>query len=80
MTQRFSLTLLVLLSSVLLPWWFNVFVLLFLIFLFSWYYEAGVLVFVFELIYGSGHFWLTIIVITLIPLIEWLKKRLYVFS
>ena len=80
MTRRFNLTLLALLFSVLLPWWFNIFILFALILFFPWYYEAGVLTFVFELIYGSGYFWLTVLIILLIPLMEQFKKRLYVFS
>lgn len=80
MMPRFSLSLLALLFSIILPWWLNIFVWLFLIFFFSWYYEVGLAVFIYELIYGSGYFWLTIIVILSVPVIEWLKKRLYAFS
>ena len=80
MKQRFSLTLLALLLAVILPWWASLILLLFLIFFFPWYYEAVILTLVYELIYGSGHFWLTMAIIIAIPLSEWLKKRLYVFS
>lgn len=80
MTPRISFTLLALLLTVVLPWWASGLVLLILIFSFSWYYEAVLMVLVYDLLYGSGFFYLTIICLLLVPLTEEIKKRLYVFS
>ena len=80
MTPRISLSLLAIILVIILPWWASGFVLLFLVFLWPWYYEAVILALIYDLLYGSGGFYLTIAVILLIPLVEWLKKRLYVFS
>lgn len=80
MTRRISLTLIAFLLVLILPWWGSILFLFFLAFLFPWYYEAIILVLVYELLYGTGYFGLTITITILIPLIEELKKRLYVFS
>lgn len=79
---RLSLTILLLLSVVALPWWGSLMLLIFLLFFFSWYYEGALATLGYELIYGlAGQtFWLTIVVLIMVPAIEWLKKRLYVFS
>ncbi|MCX6712302.1 MAG: hypothetical protein NT041_01260 [Candidatus Vogelbacteria bacterium] len=54
--------------------------LLLFVFLWPWYDEAVLLALVYDLLYGSTSFWLTIAIILVIPLVEELKKRLYVFS
>lgn len=78
---RLSLTILLVLSAVALPWWVSLVFLSFSLFSFSWYYEGALATLGYELIYGlaSQTFWLTIIVLLAIPTVEWLKKRLYVF-
>lgn len=80
MTSRISLTLLSIVLVIILPWWANGFVLLLFIFLFPWYYEAVFLALIYDLLYGLNSFWLTIIILLMIPLIEEIKKRLYVFN
>ena len=80
MTPRLSLTLLVLLLAIILPWWASGFILLLFIFLYPWYYEAVLVMLVYELLYGTGTFWLSLTLLLIIPLIEALKKRLYVFN
>ncbi|MFA5023270.1 MAG: hypothetical protein WC385_00300 [Candidatus Paceibacterota bacterium] len=80
MTLRLSLTLLTIILVIVLPWWASGLVLLLFIFFFPWYYEAVPLAFLYDLLYGSGIFYITIAVLLIIPLVEWAKKRLYVFS
>ena len=80
MTSRLSLTLSALLLAIILPWWASGFVLLLFIFLYPWYYEAILVMLVYELLYGTGTFWLSLALLLIIPLIEELKKRLYVFN
>ena len=80
MTPRLSLTLLALLLAIILPWWASGFILLLFIFLYPWYYEAVLVMLVYELLYGTGTFWLSLALLLIIPLIEALKKRLYVFN
>ena len=80
MTPRLSLTLLALLLVIILPWWASGLVLLWLVFLYPWYYEALLLALVYDLLYGSGIFWLTIAMLIIVPFAEELKKRLYVFN
>ncbi|MFA5001309.1 MAG: hypothetical protein WC531_03790 [Candidatus Paceibacterota bacterium] len=80
MTPRLSLTLLALLLAIVLPWWASGFILLLFIFLYPWYYEAVLVMVVYELLYGLGPFWLSLALLLIIPLIEALKKRLYVFN
>lgn len=79
MMLRLSLTVLALLVTIILPWWISIIFLLSLIGLFPWCYGAMLPAFTFDLIYGSGYFWLTIGVLILIPLAEIVKERLYVF-
>jgi len=80
MISRLSLTLVALLSAIILPWWVSGFILLWFIFLYSWYYEAVAVMVVYELLYGQGPFWLSLALLLIIPLVEALKKRLYVFT
>ncbi len=80
MTRRFNLTLLALLLVIILPWWASGFILLLFVFLFPWYYEIVFLALVYDLLYGSTVFWLTIAALIVVPLIEELKTRLYVFN
>ena len=80
MTLRLSLTILFFRLVIILPWWANALILLLFIFFFPWYYEAVPLVLIYDLLYSSGNFWLTIAILIMIPLVEELKKRLYVFS
>ena len=80
MTPRLSLTLLALLLAIILPWWASGFILFLFIFLYPWYYEAVLVMLVYELLYGTGTFWLSLALLLIIPLIEALKKRLYVFN
>ena len=78
---RLSFTILLLLSVVALPWWLSLLFLLALISRFSWYYEGVAAVLFYELLYSlSGSvLWLTLGALILVPFIEWLKTRLYVF-
>jgi len=78
---RLSLTILLILSAVALPWWAGLVFLIFSLFFFSWYYEGALATLSYELVYGlaSQVFWLTIIILLTVPMVEWLKKRLYVF-
>jgi hypothetical protein len=80
MTLRLSLTLLTIILVIVLPWWASGFILLLFIFLYPWYYEAVLVMVVYELLYGLGPFWLSLALLLIIPLIEALKKRLYVFN
>ncbi|MFA6253651.1 MAG: hypothetical protein WC640_00095 [Candidatus Paceibacterota bacterium] len=80
MTLRLSFALLSIILVTFLPWWASALILLLSVFIFPWYYEAVLSVLVYDLLYGSGIFWLTIITLFIIPLIEELKKRLYVFN
>ena len=80
MTLRLSLTFLSFLLVIVLPWWASGLVLLLLVFLFPWYYEVVLSALIYDLLYGSGTFWLTISLLIIVPLIEEIKKRLYVFS
>ena len=80
MTPRLSLTLLSILLTIILPWWASGFVLLLFVFLFPWYYEAVLGALIYDLLYGSAGFWLTMAVLIIVPLAEELKKKLYVFS
>ena len=80
MTLRLSLTLLSLLLVIILPWWASGFILLWLIFLYPWYYEALLVALIYDLLYGSNIFWLTLAMLVIIPLAEEFKKRLYVFN
>jgi hypothetical protein len=77
---RLSVTLISLLLTIILPWWLSLLILLGLVLAWPWYYEAVFLVLVYDLIYGNDYFWLTMAIIIIIPMIEELKKRLYVFS
>ena len=80
MTPRLSLTFLSILLVIILPWWASGFVLLLFVFLFPWYYEAVLAALIYDLLYGSAGFWLTLIILIIVPLAEELKKKLYVFS
>ena len=64
-----------------LPWWVTAIFLLLAAFYWPWYYEAVAITLAYELVYRSGEttFWLTIISIVLIFIIEEAKERLYVF-
>jgi hypothetical protein len=80
MTPRLSLTFLIVLSVIILPWWLSGFFLLMLVFRYPWYYEAVFVSLIYDLLYGLDTFWITMVVILCVPLAEWLKKRLYVFN
>ncbi|MFA6476031.1 MAG: hypothetical protein WCV68_01300 [Candidatus Paceibacterota bacterium] len=78
---RLSFSILLFVSVFTLPWWISFLFLLTLICYFPWYYEGVVAVLLYELLYslsGSSP-WLTISALLLVPIIEWLKTRLYVF-
>lgn len=78
---RLSLTILLLVSTVALPWWVSLIFLGALILSFPWYYEGVLAVLLYELLYSlaGSVLWLTLATLILVPIIEWLKKRLYVF-
>jgi hypothetical protein len=78
---RLSLTILLFVSVVALPWWASLIFLSALVLSFPWYYEGVVAVLLYELIYGlsSSVFGLTLGLLLIIPVVEWGKKRLYVF-
>lgn len=80
MTSRFSFTLIFLVFFFLLPWWVNLILGIIFIFYFPWYYEVIGLTLIYDLLYGFGFFEITLITLILIPLVESLKQRLYVFS
>lgn len=79
--SRLSFSILLFASVFALPWWLSFFFLLVLICYFSWYYEGVIAALFYELLYGlsTSNLWLTISVLLLVPIIEWLKTRLYVF-
>ena len=78
---RFSLTFLLLISVVTLPWWVSLIFLISLILTYSWYYEGVLAILLYELLYSldGAILYLTLATLLLIPIVEWLKKRLYVF-
>jgi len=78
---RFSLTVMLLISVVTLPWWVSLIFLVSLILASPWYYEGVLAVLLYELLYSleGSVLYLTLATLLLIPIIEWLKKRLYVF-
>jgi hypothetical protein len=78
---RLSLGILLLISVVTLPWWVSLIFGLALIFRFPWYYEGVFAILIYELLYSlaGSVLYLTLATLLLIPLIEWLKTRLYVF-
>ena len=78
---RLSLTILLLISTVALPWWVSLIFLGALILSFPWYYEGVLAVLLYELLYSlaGSVLWLTLATLILVPIIEWFKKRLYVF-
>lgn len=77
---RFNLTIFSVVSVFVLPWWSGLIFVLILIFIFPRYYEAIATALIYDLLYGSTIFGLTIAFLVLIPLVEAIKKRLYVFS
>ncbi len=81
MMPRLSLTILLLISTVALPWWVSLIFLGALILSFPWYYEGVLAVLLYELLYSlaGSVLWLTLATLILVPIIEWFKKRLYVF-
>ncbi len=80
MTLRLSLTLLALLLTVISSWWISGLVLLLFIFIYPRYYEAVLVALVYDLLYGANNFWLTLVVLFIIPLVGEIKRRLYVFN
>ena len=82
MTSRISLTFLLIFSAMALPWWVSLIFLLIFIFYFSWYYEGVLTALLYQLLYGlaGAVLWLPLAVLLLIPIVEWFKKRLYVFT
>ena len=81
MMLRFSYGLLLLISSLALPWWATLLLVLLLSLHYQWYYE-GLLAFVsYELIYGVdlSVLWLSLGYLLFVPVLEFIKSRLYVF-
>lgn len=81
MKGRISYSILLFISAFALPWWVTLVFLLLATFQWSWYYESVLIVLAYELVYRlpTAHFWLVLAMLVLLPLIEQLKKRLYVF-
>lgn len=85
--SRFSVTILLLFFIIFLPWWVNLIFLVGAIMFFPWYYEGVFVALLYELLYGLNNsnswtgsvLWLTLGVLIFIPIVEWFKKRLYVF-
>ncbi|MCX6713242.1 MAG: hypothetical protein NTY66_03495 [Candidatus Vogelbacteria bacterium] len=84
---RFYYSLSVLALSPILPWWVSAIVLLAGILLFRRYFEASVLVFLYDLSFGlpgggllKNEFSFTIIVTCIILVVEWYKERLRVYK
>jgi len=84
MKLRLSIALFLILSIAVFPWWLVLLLALLAIKHFSWYYEIVAVVLVYDLLYSLPifhfSFWLTAAFVLLVPLFEWLKKELYVFS
>lgn len=78
---RLSLDILLLISVVTLPWWVSLIFCLALVIYFPWYYEGVLAVLIYELLYSlaGSVFYLTLVALLIVPFIEWLKRRLYVF-
>jgi hypothetical protein len=86
MISRISLSLLLVISVIILPWWVSLVFLVSALLFFPWYYESVGLILIYELLYrpvvsgwSGSILWLSLGTLILVPIIEWLKSRLYVF-
>lgn len=82
MIFRFSYAILLLIASLALPWWVFFIFAIFLSAYYPWYYE-GLLAFLsYELIYGpnTSTLWLTCGYLLFLPVVEFIKSRVYVFN
>jgi len=81
MNLRFSVFILLGLAAFALPWWVSLIFLLLAIGQWPWYYEGVLVVLAYELVYRlpGDALWLTLAALVLVPLVEQLKQRLYVF-
>lgn len=81
MALRFSITLLLIVGAFFLPWWLELFFILAATFYLSWYYEGVIGVLLYELIYAphAENWWPVLVLILIVPVVEFIKSRLYVF-
>ena len=82
MMSKFSYTLLLSVAVLFLPWWLSGFFALFLILYLPWYYQGVIAVIFYELIYGFDLdvLWLSLAYLLAVPVLEFIKTRLYVFK